>query len=51
MGCGSLLWAISQIKVGNYTQKNHLGFTAIACYWHVVDLAQVIIFPLHYVLR
>lgn len=48
---GSLLWAISQIKVGNYTQKNHLGFTAIACYWHMVDLAWVIIFPLLYVLR
>jgi len=48
---GSLLWAIRQLKAGNYTQNNHLGFTAIACYWHMVDLAWVIIFPLLYVLR
>lgn len=47
----SLMWAISQIKVGNYTQERHLGLTAIACYWHMVDLAWVIIFPLLYVLR
>jgi len=47
----SLLWAISQIKVGNYTQQRHVGLTAIACYWHMVDLAWVIIFPLLYVLR
>jgi cytochrome c oxidase subunit 3 len=47
----SLLWAIFQIKAGNYTQKNHIGLTAIACYWHMVDLAWVIIFPLLYVLR
>jgi len=48
---GSLLWAIRQLKAGNYTQNNHVGFTAIACYWHMVDLAWVIIFPLLYVLR
>ena len=47
----SLLWAIFQIKMGNYTQKNHIGLTAIACYWQMVDLAWVIIFPLLYVLR
>ena len=48
---GSLLWAIHQLKVGRYTKKNHIGLTAIACYWHMVDLAWVIIFPLLYVLR
>ena len=48
---GSLLWAIRQLKFGNYTQQHHIGFTAIACYWHMVDLAWVIIFPLLYVLR
>lgn len=48
---GTLLWAISQIKLGNYTQDRHIGLTAIACYWHMVDLAWVIIFPLLYVLR
>lgn len=48
---GSLLWAIRQIKAGYYTQNNHIGLTAIACYWHMVDLAWVIIFPLLYVLR
>ncbi|MGV2872315.1 cytochrome c oxidase subunit 3 family protein [Colwellia sp. E150_009] len=48
---GSLIWAIFQLKSGRYTQSNHLGLTAIASYWHMVDLAWVIIFPLLYVLR
>ncbi|MCP4323479.1 MAG: hypothetical protein GY787_16845 [Alteromonadales bacterium] len=48
---GSLLSAIHQLKVNRYTKKNHLCFTAIACYRHMVDLARVIIFPLFYVLR
>lgn len=47
----SLMWAISQIKLGHYNQQRHTGLTAIACYWHMVDLAWVIIFPLLYVLR
>ncbi|SFD00010.1 cytochrome c oxidase subunit 3 family protein [Pseudoalteromonas denitrificans] len=48
---GSLLWAIKQLKSGYYTQENHVGLTAIASYWHMVDLAWIIIFPLLYVLR
>ena len=47
----SILWAIYQIKRGGYTTESHAGLTAIACYWHMVDLAWIIIFPLLYVLR
>ena len=48
---GSLLWAIYKVKQQVYTADNHAGMMAIACYWHMVDLAWIIIFPLLYVLR
>lgn len=47
----SILWAIYQINRGHYSTQSHAGLTAIACYWHMVDLAWIIIFPLLYVLR
>ncbi|WP_250655815.1 cytochrome c oxidase subunit 3 family protein [Alkalimarinus coralli] len=50
-GSGGIIWAISQIKSGNYTATNHSGLIAAACYWHMIDLAWIIIFPLLYVLR
>lgn len=34
-----------------YTAKNHNGFEAGACYWHMVDLVWVILFPIIYVIR
>lgn len=48
---GTILWGISRINKGIYTVDNHAGLTAIACYWHMIDLAWIIIFPLLYVLR
>ncbi|WDE00709.1 cytochrome c oxidase subunit 3 family protein [Thalassomonas actiniarum] len=48
---GTLLWAICRVKQGVYNADNHSGMMAIACYWHMVDLAWIIIFPLLYVLR
>ena len=48
---GSILWAIYRVKKGHYTVERHAALTAIACYWHMIDLAWIIIFPLLYVLR
>lgn len=50
-GSGGIIWAISQIRAGNYTATNHSGLIAAACYWHMIDLAWIVIFPLLYVLR
>lgn len=48
---GSILWAIYRVNRGYYTVERHSALTAIACYWHMIDLAWIIIFPLLYVLR
>ncbi|MEH6470933.1 MAG: cytochrome c oxidase subunit 3 family protein [Halopseudomonas sp.] len=50
-GGGAILWVIFQLKRGAYTADNHEGMEAIACYWHMIDLVWIIIFPLLYVLR
>jgi nitric oxide reductase NorE protein len=34
-----------------YTSKDHDGFEAGVCYWHMVDLVWVILFPLIYIIR
>jgi cytochrome c oxidase subunit 3 len=53
VGWGSLgiIWSITQIKSGNFTADNHSGLIAAACYWHMIDLAWIVIFPLLYVIR
>lgn len=50
-GSGALLWGILRIRSGGYTPENHEGLESIASYWHMIDLAWIIIFPLLYVLR
>jgi len=50
-GGGAILWAIFRLKRGGYTPQSHEGLEAIACYWHMIDLVWIIIFPLLYVLR
>lgn len=50
-GSGGIIWAIAQIKSGRYDADNHSGLIAAACYWHMIDLAWIMIFPLLYVLR
>ncbi|MCW8884609.1 MAG: cytochrome c oxidase subunit 3 family protein [Motiliproteus sp.] len=50
-GGGAILWAIWRLKSGFYTAEKHEGMEAIACYWHMIDLVWIIIFPLLYVLR
>lgn len=36
---------------GGYTASDHIGVESGACYWHMVDLVWIILFPLVYVLR
>ena len=50
-GSGAILWAITGIRMGAITPQNHRGLEAVAVYWHMIDLAWIIIFPLLYVLR
>lgn len=53
VGWGSLgiLWSIAQIRNGSFTSEDHAGLIAAASYWHMIDLAWIVIFPLLYVLR
>jgi cytochrome c oxidase subunit 3 len=50
-GSGGIIWAILRIRSGAFTADNHGGLIAAACYWHMIDLAWILIFPLLYVLR
>ncbi len=50
-GSGALLWGIYRLKSGAYSSKQHVGLETIASYWHRIDLAWIVIFPLLYVLR
>ena len=47
--CG-LLWVFLRNHFKAYSAQQHAGFEATACYWHMVDLAWIIIFPILYVL-
>ncbi|WP_207802655.1 cytochrome c oxidase subunit 3 family protein [Motiliproteus coralliicola] len=49
-GC-AVLWVIFRLKRGAYSAEDHEGMEAVACYWHMIDLVWIIIFPLLYVLR
>ena len=49
-GSGAILWAVMGIKMGSITQQSHSGLEAVAVYWHMIDLAWIVIFPLLYVL-
>jgi len=40
-----------KIRRGGYQGKSLSGFEAGACYWHMVDLVWVILFPLIYVIK
>lgn len=37
--------------LGFYSKSNHQGLESAACYWHMIDLVWILIFPLLYVLR
>ena len=49
-GSGALLWGIYRLRSGAYSSQQHEGLETIASYWHMIDLAWIVIFPLLYVL-
>ena len=50
-GMSGLLWVLFRHYNGAYTADNYHGLESAACYWHMVDLAWIILFPLIYVIR
>jgi cytochrome c oxidase subunit 3 len=50
-GSGAVLWALVGVKLGSINRESHSGLEAVASYWHMIDLAWIVIFPLLYVLR
>jgi len=50
-GSCAILWGIFGLKTGKFTAREHAGLEAVAVYWHMIDLAWIVIFPLLYVLR
>ena len=50
-GSIAVLWVAARVHLGIYTAQQHEGLEAVASYWHMIDLAWIVIFPLLYVLR
>lgn len=50
-GSLGLLWVMARTKAGAYSPEDHEGLEAFASYWHTIDLAWLVIFPLLYVWR
>ncbi|MCK9503199.1 MAG: cytochrome c oxidase subunit 3 family protein [Porticoccaceae bacterium] len=50
IGSCAVLWAALNTHLNNYSKDDHEGLESVACYWHMIDLVWVIIFPLLYVL-
>ena len=51
IGMCCMLWIAVRTLMGSYSAQEHEGLESAACYWHMIDLAWIIIFPLLYVLR
>jgi cytochrome c oxidase subunit 3 len=51
VGMCAIGWAAARTYWGHYTQADHEGLEGAACYWHMIDLVWIIIFPLLYVMR
>ena len=51
VGMCTIGWAMLRTYWGAFNQQEHEGLEGAACYWHMIDLAWIIIFPLLYVLR
>ena len=49
-GLLGMLWVITRTGFGAYTQEEHSGLEAFACYWHVTDMIWLMIFPMFYLL-
>jgi len=51
MGMCTILFVTIRTHMGIYDASNYEGLESAASYWHMIDLAWIIIFPLLYVLR
>ncbi len=51
IGMCSILFVTLRLYFGAYCASEHEGLESAACYWHMIDLVWIIIFPLLYVLR
>ena len=51
LGMIILLAVAIKAQRGGYSASDHIGVESGACYWHMVDLVWIILFPLVYVLR
>lgn len=51
LGMVILLFMVVRLFRGNYVQGQTTGLESGACYWHMVDLVWVLLFPLIYVIR
>lgn len=51
VGMCAIGWAALRLHWGHFTPDSHEGLEGAACYWHMIDLVWIIIFPLLYVLR
>lgn len=51
VGMCTILFVVLRTRMHAYTAEDHEGLESAACYWHMIDLAWIVIFPLLYVLR
>lgn len=51
VGMCTILFVTIRTQMNAYDEKSHEGLESAASYWHMIDLAWIIIFPLLYVLR
>ncbi len=51
VGMCTITWAMFRVQQGAFSTESYEGLEGAACYWHMIDLAWIIIFPLLYVLR
>lgn len=51
MGMCTIGWVLGRSYVIPYSKDDHEGLESAACYWHMVDIVWIVIFPLLYVLR
>ncbi|WP_207060948.1 cytochrome c oxidase subunit 3 family protein [Motiliproteus sp. SC1-56] len=51
VGMCTIGWAMARTHWGHFNAREHEGLEGAACYWHMIDLVWILIFPLLYVLR
>ena len=51
LGLLILIIVVFKAKRGFYNQQEHSGVETAGAYWHMVDLAWIILFPLIYIIR